>query len=425
MKNSLWLDRLLSSNRFVIFLAVLIAVVVWMTVAMGADTDQTIDRVRVEMPDLSALGLSVIGTEEHYVSLEIFGARTIVGQLSPDDFVASVNVAQVRVPGDYDLSIVVESPTMGILIERIYPETISVTLDHIDSQMFEVNWEITGLASAPGYMADIPRLAPVNSVWITGPRAELERIGRVAVIAELEEALDGPWVEELPVTLLDIAGEEINPQDTQLQLEHESLILQIPVLRMVTLPVVLDFQNMPSGFPEELLRAYMQKSVDEVTIAGPIGTMIHHHDWWLGFVDLRGLTPENNVFVFDVEMPSEQFINIDNLQVVVVEFDTESWEATTLDIPAEHFIITGQPEGYEVSVQTVALSDVTFVGDAGGIYELTLDDIVVEINLNDRELITGPQPHPVRVSVPGMGAVWAVEELGNLIVHINVTPLED
>jgi len=310
-------------------------------------------------------------------------------------------------------------------IIQIYPDTISVTIDHIDSQMFEVNWEITGLASAPGYMADIPRLAPVNNVWITGPRAELERINRVVAIAELEQPLGSPWVEELPVTLLDIAGEEINPQDTQLQLEHESLILQIPVLRVITLPAVLDFQNMPSGFPEGLLRAYMQKSVDEVTIAGPIGTMIHHHDWWLGFIDLRSLTPENNTFSFSIEMPSEQFMNIDNLQTIAVEFDTESWATATLDIPAEYFVITGQPEGYEVSVQTVALNDVTFVGIAGEIEELTLDDILIEINLNDRELITGPQPHPVRVSVPGLDMAWAVEELGSLMVHINVTPIEE
>ncbi|MCL2857663.1 MAG: hypothetical protein FWE19_08115 [Oscillospiraceae bacterium] len=432
MKKQLSLNRLLGSNRFLVVLALLIAVVGWMIVAMSEDqmTERVISGVKVDLDrhigTFSAMGLSLIGTQEHTVDVVVFGARSVVGSLEAEDFVISVNTAQVTVPNDYQLAVEAIGRTPGNdLMTRTYPEVVEVRLDHINSQMFEVNWEIAGLASAPGFMADLPRLSPSSNVWITGPQAELDRVDRVVVAVELEEALNSPWAQEVPIILRDVAGNEIAPQETQLALEHENLTMQIPVLRVRTLPLVLDFQNLPGGLSELLLRSFMQKSAETVTIAGPISTMASHHDWWLGTINLRSLTPENNIFFFDIDMPSEQFINVDNLQAVIVEFDTENWDSVSFDIPAEDFIITGDPGGNEITVQTVALNGVTFVGDAEEIAELTLSDIVVEINLSDRELIIGPQPHPVRINIPGSELVWPVEQAGNLIVHIMVTPREE
>jgi len=435
MKNLRGLDRLLVSNRFLIVFALVIAVVGWISVAMSADqwTEHHILEVpvRLDMMEvqaaLSTMGLSFIGAEDEFVRVEVFGPRTVVGNLGREDFEVSVIVNHVTEPGYYNLDIWVARSTHGNYdVLGTYPTTMqNVRIDHVDIRMFDVDWEISGLASAPGYMADLPRLAPSSSVWITGPQAELERIDRVIVISELEEALNRPWAQELPITLLDVDGNEIDLQDTQLDLEHESLTLQIPVLRVRSLPLVVDFQNMPSNFPENSLRSQMEMSATRITIAGPISTMANHNDWWLGFINMRSVTPENNLFFFDIDMPSEQFINVDNLQTIAVEFDPESWDSTTFDIPAEDFIITGQPEGYEVIVQTLTLNDITFVGDAEAIEELTLEDITVEINLNDRALITGPQPHPVRITVADRRMVWAVEEAGNLIVHINVTPTNE
>ena len=431
MRNQFGLSRLLGSNRFLVVFALLIAVVGWMSVAMNTDTDRIIDRVPVDLytpgTRLSGLGLSFIGAEEIFVDVEVNGARTVVGNLEPEDFEVSVNIGQAIVPGYYNLAVeVVSRPSGAFDVISTNPAIIpNVRIDHIDARMFDVNWEIDGLASASGYMADTPRLVPSDSVWITGPLAELERIDRVIVPVELEQPLNRPWAQEVPVTLLDAAGNEIDLKDTQLTLEHTSLTLQIPVLRIRTLPLVLDIQNMPSSLSESLLRSHMQKTAETVTIAGPISTMANYRDWWLGTINLRSVTSENSVFFFDIEMPSEQFINIDNLQTVVVEFDTESWDSVSLDIPSEDFIITGDPGGHEISVQTVALNGVTFVGDAETIANLTASDVVVEINLNDRPLIAGPQPHPVRINIPGGELVWPVDEAGNLIVHITATPREE
>jgi len=433
MNKRLSLSKLLSSNRFVIVAALLIAVVSWVTVAMT--TSQTIMRTIQNVPinlemqaaELEANNLSFIGAREFTANVEVNGARTVVGQLTGADFTLTVNVARFVEPGTYDLTIEsVESHSGDFEIVRFDPPVLrNVRLDQIDSRVFfDIEPTITGLATPYGYMADTPRLSPSDIIRVTGPRTELERVDSVAVFAELSDELSRPYAREVPVTLLDIEGNVIDPEATNLTLDFPNLTLQIPVLRVRTMPLVVEFQNLPAGFPELALRQYMMKSDTTITIAGPISTMANYNHWRLGFINLRNLTAENNVFTWDIALPSDQFINIYNLQTVTVEFDSQHWASTTLNIPRDDMVLLNRPAGYEVTLQTASLSGVIFVGDPDEIAGLTVSDVVVEVNLNDRELTLGPQPFPVRISAPNKGMVWPVEENNNLVVYINVTAVD-
>lgn len=426
------LNYLLNNNRFVIIFAGLVALISWIAVAINSteQIERTISGVPINLDMqteiLSHMGLSFIGVEEEFATVLLSGVRTVVGQFEVADFTLSVNVTGATQPGTYDLEIeVVGRPPGDFEILGLNPPILAgVLLDHIDGQMFEVSQEIVGLASAPGYMVDIPRLTPSETVWVTGPRTELERIDRVAIIAELEGALNSPWAQQIPLTLLDAAGQPIYLEGTQLELEYQSLTLQIPVLRVATLPLVVDLLNIPDGFPELALRSHMNKSATTLTIAGPISSMANHNDWRPGSINLRSLSIENNFFVFDISLPSEQFVNVDNLPALTIEFDTENWDTAVFDIPAESITMTTPPPDLEVNLQTLTLNNVTFVGDQEDIANLSLEDIVVEVNLDDRELTLGTQPHPIRISVPGGGMVWPVDEGGNLIAYIHVTEIE-
>ena len=426
------LNRLFDSNRFVIVFALLIAVVSWLTVAMDAaqTTVQRIPDVPVNLERqaglLGTLGLSFIDVGEAFVGyVDVYGPRTVVGQLTAEDFLLTVNVMHVTVPDIYDLRVEAFTEHPGNFeIVGFSPDVIPrVRLDQIETREFNVELVTEGLEYADGFIPDIPRLIPFAEVRVTGPRSDLERVERAVIIVELDEALDRPWAEDVEVTLLDITGNVIDPAGSQLSLDYESLTVQIPVLRVETLPLVLEFQNLPSGFPEAMLRSQMEMSATTITIAGPISTMQTFTDWRLGSINLRSLTPENNWFIFDINLPSEQFVNIDNLQSVAVEFDSQYWDSATFDVPGEDILLTNQPAGYEVMLQTVALNSIMFVGNAEEIAELAPEDIVVEVNLGDRDLVSGLQPHPVRISAPNHGMVWPVDE-GNLIVYINVTPPE-
>ncbi|MCL2579632.1 MAG: hypothetical protein FWE32_06330 [Oscillospiraceae bacterium] len=434
MNGPLSLSKLLDSKRFVLVLAVLVAVISWLTVAMTTSdtltliiTDVPVD-IEMQSGFLVSRGLAFWNIPTITADVEVNGARTVVGNLRAEDFNLTVDVNHVHRPDTWELRVVVsQNQALGDFeIEQITPrQPVMVRVDQVDSRIFEIDLEITGpnnttLAAAPGFMIDSPRLTPSSDVMITGARSDLERVYRAVVRHELDDPLNSPYIEDLPIILLDMAGNEIDLSDRPMQLDYENLTLQIPVLRVETLPLVVDFQNVPLGFPEAQLRGHMRQSSQNITIAGPISTMQNFDIWRLGFINLRQLTAEQNFFVFDVTLPSEQFINIDDIQSVIFEFDAENWDRAVFNIPAEDIMIHNQPAGVEVTLQSAALNGVILVGDAEELAGLAVSDIVVEVNLNDRELTMGLQPFPVRVSVPNRGMIWPVEEGGNFTIYINV-----
>ena len=430
MKGPRSFSSLLDNNRFLIVFAFLIALVSWITVAMNSSDTRpvTIQDVPIrfdrQIGTLRSMNLDFISMSDLAANVHISGSRTIVGQLSADDFILTVSVTQVTDAGTYSLRIVAEErPDGEFNIVGISPEFVTVRLDEMGSIIFPVDLEIENLdqVRVEGYMSDTPRLVPASTVRIGGPRGDLERVDRVVARVALTEPLDRPYTQDIQVELLDMTGNVIDHRNTQLTLDIEELTVQIPVLRVRTLPLVVDYMNMPPGFPEAELRRLMRQSDQNIMIAGPISTMANYEEWRLGFINLRHLSPQNNVFTFDVILPSEQFINMDNTQSVLFEFDAQNWGSETFNIPGDEILLVNRPAGVEVTLQSGSLNGVTIVGDQDVLDGLTVSDIVVEINLNDRELTLGPQPFPVRVSVPGRGMVWPVEENNNFTVYINVT----
>ena len=437
MKGRFSLNNLLNSNRFVMVFALLIAVVSWVTVMMTTEETRTETiyniPVNMEMPAsrLNALGLSFISdTDQLFADVEVTGPPSLVRQLSAENFMLTADVAHITEPGTPDMPVRVQWHSAGDDVSfRVTPATSvirRVRVDEMTSRFLAVEHEIAGLASAEGYMvADAPRLVPVSNVRISGPRSELERVYRAVVRTQLDQPLDRPWTQQLPIELLDMANNVINPERFHLALDVDRVTVQVPVLRVKTLPLIIDFQNMPAGFPQHALRSYMVASAETITIAGPITAMAAYEEWRLGAINLRSLTETNNIFSFPITLPSDQFVNIDNLHTVTVVFDTRDWDSVTFNIPAEDIMLINRPSGYDVTLQSVALSGVTFVGGYDEIAGLTMSDIVVEVNLGERELTLGIQPFSARISIPGQGMIWPVEENNNLTVYVNVTAAEE
>jgi len=62
-----------------------------------------------------------------------------------------------------------------------------------------------------------------------------------------------------------------------------------------------------------------------------------------------------------------------------------------------------------------ALSSVRIVGDIDLLGALTADDIVVQVDLSDRNLKKGQFSVPVRVLIPDRGLVWAVGDYTTVV----------
>jgi len=415
---------LLEDNNFLRILSLAVAILCWLGVQLtqSPTSRNDIENVPVTLSApadiLADLGLSPIGAEENSVTVTLRGPRTEVGRLKPEDLQVVANISGVSEPRTYDLSLTLTNQDKlrdekGIELERFQPSTIKVRFDRMVTKTFEIQPEISGKVIAEGLMADHERITP-NKVTITGPQADLDRIDKAVVAASFTEPLSRTYSAELPIQLLDAQGEALDTENSSMIMDSEQAQMVIRVLKVKTLPLVVNFTNKPLNFPLEDLQLLMSMTDDEITLAGPVDIMDNYQEVLLGYIDFKRLSLDNAEYVFNVELPSTQFSNINSVASVEVYFDTDTWSSATFS--TGNLQIENAPPGYTAELLTTSLSNIQLVGKQNIVDTLTADDIVVTVDMAVKEVTPGQQSYPVKISLPTKGLVWAVGEYDAIIV---------
>lgn len=412
------LSQLLYNNRILKIFAVVVAVLLYIIVAMtNKDTiTKTIHNVPVNLEvqdaNLANLKLYIIDDGDYYVDIQVSGPRTVVPDLNADspELATTVRIPNITEPGDHTLvitSALTDTSDLPFAIESYSPRTIQVRLDRIRMASFDIQTVVRGLAVAPGYVQGTESVSN-KKVSVTGPETEVNKIAGAEVVLDLTEPLDQTYARELPIILRDAQGEEIDPAEKHLSLDIAATTLVIPVLEQVELPLRVDFLNAPRGFPVEELRSYMRLSADTVLLAGPGEVISRLTEIHLGDIDIKELEPGNVTFVLPLglEEISTQIQSMENVTNITVTFDDFSWMTARFNI--SEIRILNAPLDYDVRLLSTWLEGVEFVGTRTVLESMTADDIVAEVNLADYELSPGQRNIPVKISVPGKGMVWAV-----------------
>ena len=105
-------QRFFSSKRVLMILSLLLGIIAWLTVSLVVDPNVTtqIDGipVQVELTGSAQLnGLDVVDQQDLVVSAQITGAIYTVGNLTADDFTATVDASDISEPGTYQLDVTV------------------------------------------------------------------------------------------------------------------------------------------------------------------------------------------------------------------------------------------------------------------------------------------------------------------------------
>ena len=125
-----------------------------------------------------------------------------------------------------------------------------------------------------------------------------------------------------------------------------------------------------------------------------------------GVIDFEQLDlTEQSTYTFRVRL-SDDFVNIENIENVVVEFDTEGLASTYLNL--NQFYIVNEPSGFTVNSMTQSLYNVKIIGEEKAVKALKSGDFMVTIDLSDRDVQVGQYEVPVNISAPTQGKVWAL-----------------
>jgi len=173
----------------------------------------------------------------------------------------------------------------------------------------------------------------------------------------------------------------------------------------------------PQGLDVDDLLYYM--SSDTIQVAAPEDAMRNIYEIKVGNLNFENLDlTKQSIYSFPVNLP-EDFVNINYVDEVVVEFDNSGFSEQHLNL--SNFVITNVPPGYEAHVITSAINFVKVIGTESAMHNLKASDFVVEIDLSDREIRLASYEMPVRIYAPERGLVWAV---GSYSVVIEVREAE-
>jgi YbbR domain-containing protein len=408
------LSGLLKKPSYTVVISVLIAVMAWFIVV---NTDPNQERVvtiknvpvNVSITALNSLGLSIIEGDDPRVSVQVRGRVIEVGNLTADDVQVQASFSDIAGAGTYELKL--SATSMAGSVESISPETITMTFDRETRKELPVVVDINGLSVPENdYILGSVSATP-SSVTVRGPEQQVNRIAKAVVRADLDEPLTRSQVVSSEIIFMDADGSEVTSD--HITSDFTSADITIPVKRKVELPLRLSFINVPEGFPLDELTYTM--SNETIVVAAQESSISNTTEIIAGVVDLEQLDlTEQSTYTFRVRLPDD-FVNIENIENIVVEFDTEGLSSTYLNL--SQFQVINEPADFTVTPLTQALYNVKILGPEDVLSTLQSEDFIVTIDLSDRDVQLGQYEIPVSISAPTQGKVWA---LGTHTVVVNI-----
>lgn len=423
MKKKITLSGLFNNKRFLLVFSIVTAVLLYLAIAMVENDTRTIPIYNVpvnlesqlQAANLTNLRLEAIEGVDYVVDVKVRGPRTIIGQLNENspELATTARVNQITESGTYELDVVSDyAGKKDFEIVEYSPATIQVRFDRLVPRTFTIKTDVKGLSARPPFIYDQEYATP-DTVTVTGPESDIGMIHSASVELELTEPLESTKSWTCDIILKDAQGEVIDPDQYYFTLSDTETTLFVSVLKETGLPLKIDYQNQPRGFPISELDSLMTTSVPYLTVAGDPKIIDRYTEIYLGAVDIKQLRPGNNFFTFPLEL-EEGLKASENITSVSVQFEDVDWETARFTV--DDIQLVSPPANFEVELMTNRLENVEFVGNKDVLENLTADDIVVEAVLSDRELAPGQYNYPVKISAPGKGLVWAVGDYNAVIL---------
>ena len=393
-------------------ISLLIALGAWFVISVSAypTTTVTYRNIAVEVDLEGSVAernrLSVIDMSEQTVKATIKGQRASIGGLSSSDFVARPEITEVNDAGEYELKLSIECKDKDADFEyTVVPDKIKVSFDKIISKSFDLTADIPNIVAADGYLkGDAEVTTP--SITITGPEERVNYITKCKIqnLSEMQ-LTESQEISEGNNLVLYHNNTVISSEG--LSLSKNYFAINVPVTMRKTLPLVVSFINVPENISLEDIE-YTQ-SVEEIEVAAPPEKIENLGEIYLCTIDLRKVTPGYTVTVPLEFTEGSEMENLSQVSEVTLEFPLENLTTRMITVSRNDIVIINKPADYDIIPATTGW-DITFVGEADVLERLTVDDIVVQLDLSSVSSSITSNVYiraPIKVYVPGDDVVWA------------------
>lgn len=408
-----WLDRLFARRWFSLIVSALLAVLLWLVV-IAQEPTQTVPVTGVPVsydynsPLYTGASLDIIESRDMRVSVLITGDSNAIGSVDKSDIVVYPDyneVSQSGKPGEYTLRLRARRSDASLQkfeIESVSPAYVNVTFAQIGTRKFTVEIE-AAVDPVEGYYLGEKQVSPTE-VTLRGPVEELDRVSRVRARVESSEPRDRTMLDSAALEFLDADGNPVELSGVAV-LEGEQVEVTIPVLKLKEVPLSFEFSNVPSGYDPRELHASISPAT--IHIAGPADIIDGIESINAGFINLTRIQL-GRAETLKIAL-NDGLINVDSVQEATVTFDTSGYDEPHT-ITVNDIRVINAPAGVDVKVITEALQNVTLVGKADELSELSPADVIALVDASAQNIAvrgSGQQQFSAQIIVTGTKTVFA------------------
>lgn len=397
-KDGLFL-RIVENNKFIFICSVLLAFVLWCLVTVYASTEieRTISNipVNIDITDSTPerLGLQLFGDKEYYVDVTVKGPKY---QLSENMFTASdirvtANTGYIDTAGETQLTLkaeITDASSADVEITGLSRNTIKAYFDTVKEATFTLEPDVRfpdGIDSVPeGYILDTP-IVSVSTVTVSGPATEIAKIKRVVARVENSSSIKSTTTSQAQIYM--ITDNNIAPN----YCTHSAtdVTVTMPVKKIVTVPLTVDFTNAPIKYIDEKLPYSISPKTATVALNADIADSTETIS--VGSIDFSDINNDYNSFEFNTsDIEGVKFID-DDLKQITVSLNTSSMSSKSFNVALNNVTNVKLPNGYEVEYNTADTVNVVAVGPEESLETLESSGIFAEVDYSNTEISVGKQ----------------------------------
>lgn len=390
----------LTNNIGLKFLAVLIALVLWLAIVNVNDPEKTItvSNIPISVTNESAItsrDMVYNVKSEQYLNITVSGKRSIVSNLSAEDFRATASLKELSKVNSIPVDVTAKNASLGrkITIVKQSAQTILVDVENLEEKDFtDLVVEYTGKV-ADGYVAGLSSMS-TDEVTVKAPTSIIDKIKKVAVRCSLD-GTNTNISKKCPVILYDKNDKEI--KSDEIELSDKKIRVNVNVLRAKQVPISTINKDELGKPADGYVVDDVILSSDSITVYGSeesldsIESLDIQDD--IDVSDAKGDVTQN----IDVTGKLPKGLSVSGESTITVKVLIKKLITRTFEYDASEVSLNDLSSDLDVQLVTKKVK-VTLQGEEEVISQLTKDDMVISADLG--KVKEGTTTVHVDVAVP-------------------------
>lgn len=426
-KFELSLMSLLTNNRVLMVLSIVIAFVLWMWVAVekSPEVQKVITNVPVQI-DLTnsipeQLNLQIFGETQYNVDVTVTGKKYVLSNLDKDDIIVEANTNYVDSPGTKTLQLRIspknESGDFDISsVSATYIEVFFDTYKEIEMPLTsDIVSSLDSIVEKDCLMGDI--VLSKGTVMVSGPATEINRITSVKAVANVDSVLTKTTTFDPRIEL--VTGDGIPLDYSTVNFGENDITMTVPVLKVVTLPTSIEFKNVPPYFLSNPLPYSISPA--SVNVAIPIEAIETTKSFVVDTIDFADITNSYNTFNVEASSINSYKIMDTTIKRFKIKIDASDFSSKTITVPGSSIQLKNSRTDFKIDFDTDKNITINLIGPIAELNNITAENIIVELDTADKVISSDTKFLPGKVMIKGVDNCWAV---GRVDIKITAVPIE-